>query len=364
MEMNEIESFLPDWVSPPGETIVDILNERRIPIAEFSKRLGRSLEDVEKIISGKYRLTSSIACQLEQELGATAKFWEVRESQYRKDLLQLKSKSLTNIEKQWVKDFPTNDMANFGWINPGKTVAEKLSEILDFFEVDDIPHWERRYQQVLSSVSFRKSPTFDAHDGATIAWLRQGERIAEEMNCKPWSAESLSESLRELRSLTKESEPSKFVPRVQEICAASGVAVVIARAPSGCRASGATRFISSDRALVLLSFRYLSDDHFWFSFFHEIAHILLHKRTDIFIEGKDMHISEEEAQADAFSEQILIPSEYFEEMMALTAEYRPILRFAKRLGISSGIVVGQLQHYGRLKRSQMNKLKVRYTWSD
>jgi hypothetical protein len=37
--------------------------------------------------------------------------------------------------------------------------------------------------------------------------------------------------------------------------------------------------ISPNKAMVILSFRYLSDDHFWFTFFHEIAHLLLHNAS-------------------------------------------------------------------------------------
>ena len=38
------------------------------------------------------------------------------------------------------------------------------------------------------------------------------------------------------------------------------------------------------------------------------------------------------------------------------------VRFARRIGISPGIVVGQLQHMGKLNYRQMNGLKRRYTW--
>ena len=40
--------------------------------------------------------------------------------------------------------------------------------------------------------------------------------------------------------------------------------------------------------MIILSFRYLSDDHFWFTFFHEIGHLLLHKEDLTFIDGEEL----------------------------------------------------------------------------
>jgi hypothetical protein len=44
-------------------------------------------------------------------------------------------------------------------------------------------------------------------------------------------------------------------------------------------------------------------------------------------------------------------------------ELRAIVRFAKRVGIAPGIIVGQLQHYDRIPRNYFNGLKRRYQWS-
>jgi HTH-type transcriptional regulator / antitoxin HigA len=35
----------------------------------------------------------------------------------------------------------------------------------------------------------------------------------------------------------------------------------------------------------MLSFRYKTNDHFWFSLFHELAHLLLHGKKSLFLEG-------------------------------------------------------------------------------
>ena len=127
-------------------------------------------------------------------------------------------------------------------------------------------------------------------------------------------------------------------------------------------ASGATLFLSDKRALLLLSFRYLSDDQFWFTFFHEAAHLILHSKESIFLEGATTMATKEEVEASDFAAKVLVPPEFDSAMMALPAHAIPVMRFAKKLGVSPGIVVGQLQHRRRLRREQLNNLKRRFSW--
>jgi len=140
--------------------------------------------------------------------------------------------------------------------------------------------------------------------------------------------------------------------------------VVIVRAPDGCRASGATQFLTSDKALLLLSFRYLTDDHFWFTFFHESGHLLLHGEKSIFLEGDDTPFNIEEQEANDFAGKVLIPDELQSSLLNLNPDTKEILRFAIHAGISPGIVVGQLQHKKLFKYNQMNRLKKQYQWVD
>jgi Zn-dependent peptidase ImmA (M78 family) len=119
--------------------------------------------------------------------------------------------------------------------------------------------------------------------------------------------------------------------------------------------------MSPTKALLLLSFRYLSDDHFWFTFFHEAGHLLLHSEKLTFLEDGSYFDAKEE-EANRFSESTLIPERHQEDFRHLSMERHAIRNFARTLGISPGIVVGQLQHMGRLRHNQLNNLKVWYDW--
>jgi Zn-dependent peptidase ImmA (M78 family) len=113
----------------------------------------------------------------------------------------------------------------------------------------------------------------------------------------------------------------------------------------------------------MLSFRYLSDDHFWFTFFHEAGHLLLHGKKAVFLEGENIVSTKEEQEANDFSARFLVPRQYQAELLRLPVNSLEVIKFGRRIGISPGIVVGQLQHLGRLRQNELNALKRRFKWS-
>lgn len=355
--MRNIQEFRPDWVSAPGDTIADILRERGLSEADLAKRLGLDHDTVSDLLQGRATVTIAIARRLEKVLGSSVEFWMSRDFQYRQDIARLHGG-----HEEWLAEFPIGDMIKFGWLTPVPHPSDEVGACLRFFNVLSVDEWHQTYDNLQQIAAFRTSPSFDSRTASVVAWLRQGEIQAEAIDCKPWDSRCFEKALSHIRSLTREKNPNRFLPKLQEACSACGVAVAIVRAPSGCRASGATRFLSPEKALVQLSFRYLTDDHFWFTFFHEAGHLLLHSDKCLFLEGAEFTTSTEEEEANEFAERTLIPAEFKSELLELAANADKIIRFSRRLGISPGIVVGQLQHIGKIRRDHFNSLKRRFAW--
>jgi HTH-type transcriptional regulator/antitoxin HigA len=355
-------SFEPDWMSAPGATIIDILEQRDLSSEEFAKLLGYSLERTDKLLNGKTAITKDVAKLLAKTIGGTENFWMSREEQYRGGVARLQSAGDPSAAKAWLDELPLKDMVKFGWISSQASTEKKVDTCLRFFDVPNVIEWRDRYSNVLSAVAFRTSPTMESEPGAVLAWLRYGEIKSEEVNCKPWNANGFERELIAIRRLTRKKDPRIFIPELRNLCAEHGVALVIARAPAGCRASGATRFVNSQKAMLLLSFRYLSDDQFWFTFFHEAGHLLLHSHTALFLEdGSDVTLKEEH-EANLFAQNILVPPEARVELSELPAAQRNIMKFSIKIGVSRGIVVGQLQHMKRIQPDKLNWLKHRFKW--
>lgn len=355
---NSLE-FRPDWVSAPGDTIADILKEREVSVAEFAQRIGHTKQDTADLLQGRATITIRVARLLERALGASVEFWMSRDYQYRQDM-----GNLYEGDKNWLAELPVGDMIKFGWIDPVPRPSEELDACLRFFDVPSLASWRKTYAGTEKALAFRTSPSFDSRPGAVLAWLRQGEIEAKKIRCEAWNVNRFKRSLAEIRSLTRKKDPAFFLPELTKRCAKNGVALAIVRAPAGCRASGATRFLKPTKALLLLSFRYLTDDHFWFTFFHEAGHLVLHGKKSLFLEAADTSLSAEEEEANEFAARTLIPTEFLPELLRLPANRREVIRFARRLGVSPGIVVGQLQHLGKIKPNWLNGLKRRYTWGN
>ena len=82
--MSDLDApFTPDWVSPPGDTIADVLEERGWTQAELAQRMGCTEQHVSQLIDGKAAITQDTALRLERTIGGTADFWLRKEARYR-----------------------------------------------------------------------------------------------------------------------------------------------------------------------------------------------------------------------------------------------------------------------------------------
>lgn len=349
--MIESASFLPDWVSSPGETILDFLNEQGLSPDDLAQEIDTTIESTYRLLRGEQPINSDLAMKLTEIVGGSSEFWLTREEQFRAGLNRLKN------NEEWANQFPVKEMADLGWVPTVKKPAQKIAACLRYFDVASVADWFQHYEGSHRPPAFRTSPTFSSDEGATLAWLRKGEIEASKITCEAWDQDQFFQALPQIRELTRKKRPEIFIPELKRICAKVGVALVIEPSPKGCRASGATRILSPEKANIMMSGRYLSDDHFWFTFFHEAGHLILHKE---FIENCEQSEAKQETEANQFSFDILIPKTHQSEFLKLPVNTKAVMRFARKIGISPGIVVGQMQNHGHCPFNMLNRLKVRY----
>lgn len=356
-------SFEPDWFSPPGDTLAVLMAKRGISIPAAAAALHCDTATIRGLLAGVVSIDTELARRLAETIGGSSAFWCKRQAAYGTALDKVAERLSADETANWLRRLPLKDMANYGWIDLPARRTAALRSYLAYFGVTGPAEWERRYTSSINDINFRSSPSFESKVGSLSAWIRQAEIEAALVRCSKWDAAVLRDRLPEIRKLTNKRHPSGFIPALREIFASAGVAVVFVRAPSGCRASGATRFIAEDKAMVALSFRYLSDDHFWFTVFHEIGHLLLHGKTSTFVEGEQWNDVREQ-EANRFAASALIPIASQEELADLPPKRDPVIRFSVRTGVCPGVVVGQMQHLGNARRDQLNFLKRRYDWDD
>ena len=263
----------------------------------------------------------------------------------------------------WLKDLPLADMIRFGWVPKLADKALQVRECLKFFAVSDVAAWRETYSKPVAA--YRAVPKLKHIGPSVAAWLREGERRAGEIRCEDFDKVAFGAALTKVRVLTREPNPANFLPALQALCASGGVAVVVAPAPKGCPVSGATKWLATNKALIMLSVRGRSDDKLWFTFFHEAGHLLKHGKSLTFIDilGEAGLDGKEEAEADAFARDYLLPAGPYSAFVDVGRfDTAAVTAFASTQNVSTGIVVGRLQYERRLPYTHLNTLKVRYTW--
>lgn len=363
------QSFQPDWVSAPGSTIASLLEKNKISSQNFINLLGENEGYVIGLLLGQSEINENIAVKLADLLGGSASFWQKREHQYRSELARL-SETLSNTEADdWLKSISARDLVRKGWITlrPRENIVEAC---LRFFGVPTISEWREKYFGSLALAAFRKSPSFALSLAPTATWFRRCELLATHEKLESWSPENFSAQLAGIRELVRVKKPMDFFPLLKEACSSAGVAVVVEEAPKGCPASGATRILESGKPTIMLSLRHKTDDHFWFTFFHEAGHLILHQnRINLDLtETTGETTTDIEREANLFSERILIPEELELEFNSINYNTKrtgeDILRFARKANLTPGIVVGQLQFRRGLSWKRLNTYKRHFDFEE
>ena len=357
--MGNAQLFTPMWASPPGQTIRTRLDELGIGVPNLANNLGISSSVADGLLDGRTPITVEVARRLSQIVGGSVEFWVSRDCQYRDDLIRVET-------DQWLNDLPVQEMTRLGWIRPDRDWASRVSACLSFFAVEDVKTWKAIYEPILAASRMRISATVPRKHLAIAAWLRKATCEAEAIEVARWDASLMRESLEAIIRLTRRRDPNDFLPKLQNLLAKVGVALVVLRTLPGCPASGAARFMSADRAMIVVSGRFLADDQFWFTVIHEIGHLLLHGSQNIILDDPysyDKVETKEEQEANQFAAGVLFPAGVRTQVPPGVLTHRDVISLSSAVGVSPGIIVGQLQFENRIGRSQLNMLKRRYKWS-
>ena len=355
--------YRPDYAVPPGWILEEELEARNIPQAELARRCGRSAKLISEIIAGKAPIEPTTAIQFERVLGVNASVWLGIEANYRLHLTQQAEASMAAESVDWAKAFPVKDLVARNIIGKPASPGETVTTLLSFFGVASVPAWRVKYGA--AKVAYRHSQAFDSDQSVVTTWLRLGELEAERTECPDYEATKFSRSLVRLRTLSQSTDEHTLT-EAQRLCNESGVVLSFTKPFSKMAVSGAAWWPSSRKPLIQLSARHKTDDHLWYSFFHEAAHILLHNKSTIFLDSpndKNEIVSEKESAADTWAEDFLIHPNAWKEIVGLALiTSSTVQEFAERHEISPGIVVGRLQHEGHLEWDRLNDLKTRLQW--
>lgn len=357
VNFNPPTRFSPDYSAAPGEVLQLELDARGLTQAELANRTNLSAKHVNQVIKGNAALSPEMALRLERALGIPSQVWNALEANYQDRQTRAKARGQLIRYEAWLHRFPLRELLAWRVIGKGDDVPTRVEEILAFFEVADPEAYDRVWAEPVAA-GFRRAQNADIDPYATAVWLKLGERFAEAAKCSPYDAHAFADLLSRLPALTLKQD-DQALAYLQRECASVGVAVEFVPEIKGCRASGAARWLNPGRAMILLSGRYRYHDIFWFAFFHEAAHLLLHPKRKMVVDLEDNggdDVDGQESAANDYAASILVPAPYAERLTEHTTAAEAI-RIAKQIGIHPGIIAGRLGHlythwprYARIRR--------------
>ena len=337
---DKLNEYMPDYLVTPGEMLKEYIESFGMTQAELAVRTGLANKTINEIIKGKSPITSSTSLKLERALGRPAHFWNNLEAQYQEQLARAQERERMEADVEWLKNIPVKELADRNIISRRRDKPSQLREVLGFYGVSSVAAWHKLW--AAPAVAARRSSCFETRQGPASAWLRLGELRAHEIDCQPFDKGRFKAALLEIRGLTRE-RPKVFQPKMIRLCAEAGVAVVFVREMKKAPWNGATKWLNSQKVMVLLSLRGKSEDKFWFSFFHEAGHVLYDNKRELLINDGNPQNDPREQRADKFAADTLISEKYNARIISIRtkAELRTL---AAQLGVSPGIVAGRYQH--------------------
>ncbi len=323
--------YVPNYAVHPGRILLDVLETRKITQVELAKRTGISTKHISQIINGLKPVTPTTALSLERVLGTPAYVWSNLNARYQ--LFQTERERIKLDEnkenKEWVNKFPITWLKKNGYIDNKKAQkGEIVNQVLSFFGVANKESFDPSYGAC--AINYRKTSDDKSSSESVATWIRVGELKTLGKWSNNYNRDLFESNLAEIKKLIKYDVENDSIDKMKKLCADSGVVFVIVQGIPKTGCWGATKWLSKNKVMLLLSLRNRYDDFFWFTFFHEAGHIILHKNDEIIIDTngieKNNNLNEKEEEANKFARKILIPDDAYE---SFKDEIKPILNIIK-----------------------------------
>lgn len=353
------KTYTSDLAIHAGEFLEETLEAIGMTQAELANRLGRPLQAINEIIKGKKSITSTTALELEDVLGIPSHIWIGLESEYQIVLAKQEELKQMEEESKFIKNFPYSDLIKLGFVKATKIAVEKVDELKKFFGVAKLAQIPqvKAYQP-----AFRVANQDNISKEAIATWIQASRIKAKGIQTQPFDKNKLKDSLSQIKLLTN-LDIKEAINQIQKVFSSCGIALVILPHFKNTKVHGATFWLDNEKkAVIAMTLRGSYSDIFWFSFFHEIGHILLHPKREIFLEDGcvDVKLKKQEDEANKFASETLINEKEYNKFVSKNDFSKSsVTNFAKLLEIKSSIVVGRLMHDKIVAFNDYNLLSLR-----
>lgn len=295
--------YLPDVVFHPAITLNEKLEEMGMSRKEFALRTGKPEKTIIAVLKEESSLTPEMAILFEKVTQIPAQFWINKQARYNEYVARKKHEQAIANAAEWANQFPYAEMAQHNWVVATRNPEERAVNLMNYFGVASHIAWEKLYLETELKVAAYTSLKRTHQPHAISAWLRQGELKSKQIETPDFDLKMLKRSIPKMRQLMMGQAITIFED-LYEICLQAGVLLLLTPPLPKVPLSGSTRWLNNT-PLIQLKAQFKKDENFWFTFFHELGHIVLHGKKYISLENVDFaavdYKKEEEANQFAIS---------------------------------------------------------------
>jgi HTH-type transcriptional regulator/antitoxin HigA len=290
---------------------------------------------VSEVLAGKRSLSLNMIRKLAAGLGIPPEAL-LREPEVGSSLYDLATQGIA---------FPVAEMVKRGWFDGFSGTLAEAKEHSD----DLIAGFVGAFESALAIPAFNRQriKTDGCRDKSSLAaWRIRVMNLARRETLPAYKSGAVT--IEFLEALTHLSYLDSGPLLAREFLNKSGVHLVFEPHLPKTHLDGAALKLPNGDPVVALTLRYDRLDYFWFTLFHELAHIALHLDTDhldLFLDDLAEKGSDKlEKQADRFASEALIPAkEWIAAGLTVESPESQIVAFAERLRISPAIPAGRLR---------------------
>lgn len=288
----------------PGYYVKDYIEDQGITQEELAKRLQTTPKYVSDLVNGRINLTDEMVLKLSIVFGTSTTMWLNLNQKYIEKKLEIEKRIQLDKECELVRQIEYKFWVELGLAKATRVATEKVMELQRYFKVSSLSVLSERDFLVQYRTSVPE--VTDVNVINANAWVQTAINIGSGMDVEPYDKKKLSAAIPEIRGMTVQ-DPKKFYPRLKELLASCGVALVLLPNLKNCGVNGAVKWLGKDKVVLALNDRRKYADTFWFALFHELGHVLQQRVKVLLVSEKnkagletDALIQKLETEADLF----------------------------------------------------------------
>ena len=268
----------------PGYYVKDYIEDQGITQEELAKRLQTTPKYVSDLVNGRINLTDEMVLKLSIVFGTSTTMWLNLNQKYIEKKLEIEKRIQLDKECELVRQIEYKFWVELGLAKATRVATEKVMELQRYFKVSSLSVLSERDFLVQYRTSVPE--VTDVNVINANAWVQTAINIGSGMDVEPYDKKKLSAAIPEIRGMTVQ-DPKKFYPRLKELLASCGVALVLLPNLKNCGVNGAVKWLGKDKVVLVLNDRRKYADTFWFALFHELGHVLQQRVKVLLVSEKN-----------------------------------------------------------------------------